>query len=171
MYVPQVADEIYGPRQLWTAFRVPALMRLVKEEDAYLSNTHGGPRLYINMEDYITSAALTGRSPNFQAVMGLFREKCAARMHWGKAGFQQPYAQCFDGAKEYDAWCDFGCAVMDLDPTGKFNGISGIWTWSATRAERPVPYGTCCTPDGFDHAACQCAERPSSTCPAAAALA
>jgi hypothetical protein len=31
---------------------IPALIRFVKEEDAFLSPTNGGARLYINMDDY-----------------------------------------------------------------------------------------------------------------------
>ena len=46
-----------------------------------------------------------------QTVMGIFREECGARMHWGKAGWPR-WAACFDGAKEYpETWCSFGCAV------------------------------------------------------------
>jgi hypothetical protein len=159
-----MAAEIYGPQRLWTGFRTPALMRLVASEEAYLSNTHGGPRLYINMEDYISAAAMSGNNPRFQQVMGLFRDKCNARLHWGKAGWKQTYAACFDGAKEYSEWCDFGCAVVDLDPTGKFNGLSDVWNWSATRSGSYVDYDSCCTPEGFDHSSCACSNRPSYTC-------
>ena len=43
--------------------------------------------------------------------MRFFMEKCQARIHWGKAGWDwlQP---CFDGAAHYSTWCDFGCAVQ-----------------------------------------------------------
>lgn len=51
-----VGAEIYGPKRLWRGFRSPALVRFVAGERGYLSNTNGGPRLYINMEDYISAA-------------------------------------------------------------------------------------------------------------------
>ena len=47
-----------------------------------------------------------------QQMVGLFRDKCQGRLHWGKAGWPK-FAACFDGATEYpDSWCDFGCAVQ-----------------------------------------------------------
>jgi len=41
---------------------------------------------------------------------------------------------CFDGAAEYGRrWCDFGCAVAELDPSGKFEPEAGadVWWWGA----------------------------------------
>ena len=49
----QVSRSI-NDNQLWQGFRVPALIRFVNEESAYLSLTSGGPRMYINMEDYVS---------------------------------------------------------------------------------------------------------------------
>ena len=44
-----------------------------------------------------------------------------ARLHWGNAGW--PDSGCWNGVDFYEAtWCDFGCAVRDLDPDGKFVG-------------------------------------------------
>ena len=44
-----------------------------------------------------------------------------ARLHWGKAGW--PDRGCWNGAERFiHTWCDFGCAVRDLDPDGKFVG-------------------------------------------------
>ena len=46
-------------------------------------------------------------------------------MHWGKAGWlvSQGFNVCFDGQAQFgDNWCNFGCAVQTLDPTGKFAG-------------------------------------------------
>ena len=41
--------------------------------------------------------------------------------HWGKAGWPDP--GCWNGADFHkEAWCDFGCAVLELDPNGKFVG-------------------------------------------------
>ena len=161
----QVAREMYGMRRLWTGFRTPALMRLVAEEDAYLSNTNGGARLYINLEDYISPAA--GGNPNFHAVLDVFRHKCGARLHWGKAGWMEEYGQCFDGTVEYpSSWCHFGCAVADLDPYGKFNGESDVWQWRASRYGRSVPFSTCCSSEtGFDYSKCTCDMRPIASCP------
>ena len=39
---------------LGEGFRVPALLRFVNKEDPYLAMSHGGPRMYINMEDHVS---------------------------------------------------------------------------------------------------------------------
>ncbi len=46
----EVGAIIYGSGALWNGFRTPALVRFVASEGAYLSNTNGGPRMYINIE-------------------------------------------------------------------------------------------------------------------------
>ena len=154
-----VGSEIYGDEDLWEGFVTPMLIRFVAEEDAYLSNTHGGPRVYVNLEDYLRHN--TGNeNKRFQRVIELFRTKCNARLHWGKAGWPK-HAQCFDGAKEYpDSWCDFGCAVETLDPKGKFKGMSNVWEWKAVDSKgKPIKFSKCCTSDGFDKSKCSCASR------------
>ena len=47
-------------------FVVPPLLRFLSAERAYLANAHGGPRMFVNIEDHLS--ANTGR-PNtrFQA--------------------------------------------------------------------------------------------------------
>ncbi|EIE21168.1 hypothetical protein COCSUDRAFT_33813, partial [Coccomyxa subellipsoidea C-169] len=35
-------------------FRVPPLIRFVSEEMPYLSNTNGGPRMFVNLEDHLS---------------------------------------------------------------------------------------------------------------------
>lgn len=44
------SEEVYGSRALWRGFRTPPLIRFVSHEDAYLSLTHDGPAMYINLE-------------------------------------------------------------------------------------------------------------------------
>lgn len=46
----EVGAEIYGPAKLYEGFRTPGLIRFVNGEEFYLSPTHGGPRMYINIE-------------------------------------------------------------------------------------------------------------------------
>jgi hypothetical protein len=155
-----VGDEIYGPAELWRGFRTTTLIRFVSGEPFYLSNTHGGPRLYVNMEDYI--ALNGGLNPWFDRVVDIFLNKCNARLHWGKWGWVK-YQPCFDGAVAYsETWCDFGCAVHELDPTGKFSSESNVWRWNATTigGERVADFGSCCTPEGFNKAECVCAASP-----------
>lgn len=63
------------------------------------------------LQDYVSRSS--GR-PNdqFQRIMQLFRQRCGARLHWGKAGWPQ-HAKCFKGSIEYPStWCSFGCAVQ-----------------------------------------------------------
>ncbi|RMZ54692.1 hypothetical protein APUTEX25_003070 [Auxenochlorella protothecoides] len=155
----EVGAEIYGPAKLYEGFRTPGLIRFVNGEEFYLSPTHGGPRMYINIEDYISRS--TGK-PNtqFQTVIQLFREKCGARLHWGKAGWPE-HAQCFDGSVEYpNTWCDYGCAVAELDPGSKFQPLSSLWQWHAQVNGTEVRFDSCCTSQGFD-ARCTCAPRTS----------
>ena len=45
--------------------------------------------------------------------------------------------------------CDFGCAVRELDPEGKFVGMSKVWNWEGLNLD------TCCTPNGFSKQ-CSC---------------
>lgn len=152
-------EQIYGPDKLYEGFRTPPLLRFVTAEEFYLSPTNGGPRMYVNMEDYISHSSGKPNEP-FQAVISYFREHCDARMHWGKAGWPE-HAACFDGSKEYpDTWCHYGCAVQELDPNGKFDPVSTLWQWHAERNGTSVEFGSCCGPDGFS-AQCTCAARPA----------
>jgi hypothetical protein len=107
---PQVGNEVYSDRKLWDGFRSPALIRFVSGNPFYLSHTNGGPRMFVNIEDHISRS--TGK-PNkeFMDTLGLFMDRCDGRLHWGKAGWPE-FNGCFDGAKEYAEWCDFGCAVQ-----------------------------------------------------------
>lgn len=117
--------------------------------------------LYVNIEDHVSYAT---KRPNedLQAIMGVLRSPICgpARLHWGKAGWPR-WASCFDGAKEYPRWCDFGCAVQELDPSGKFTGMSDVWQWRAVdrASAREVEFGSCCSASGFDYERCSCAGR------------
>jgi hypothetical protein len=156
----EVGAEMYGPDSLWEGFRTPALIRFVTGEEFYISNTHGGPHMYVNIEDYLS---LSTNKPNekWDRIAELFLTRCNARLHWGKYG-QPQLDQCFDGAKSYpQSWCDFGCAVNQLDPTGKFSSESTIWRWKATRNGQAAEFASCCTPQGFNKNQCQCASSPA----------
>ncbi|KAI7844538.1 hypothetical protein COHA_001896 [Chlorella ohadii] len=154
----EVGKEVYGPAKLWEGARTPFLLRFITAEDLYLSPAHGEPAMYINFEDYVSLS--TGK-PNeqFEQIARLFRERCGARWHWGKEGWTR-HAKCFDGAKEYPKWCHFGCAVQELDPSGKFASEWDGWRFNATRGSAVVPFASCCSPQGFS-AECQCASRGS----------
>jgi hypothetical protein len=63
-------------------------------------------------------------------------------------------------------YCDFGCAVRALDPTGKFRDLAtgDRWQWAG------VDLAACCGPNGFDTArpGCVCAvqhARAKAGCP------
>ena len=115
------------------------------------------------MEDYISrSAGGSTGSPNtpWHDVIALFRTRCGARLHWGKAGWPQ-FAKNFDGAVEYPkSWCHFGCAAAALDPTSKFASQWDGWRWNATKGGAPVAdfAASCCTASGFSPD-CACATR------------
>jgi FAD/FMN-containing dehydrogenase len=157
----RVGDEMYGPAELWRGFRTPSLIRFVNGEPFYLSTTNDMPRIYINMEDSVTPNGAP--NPWFDRVVEIFMNcSDAARFHWGKWGWVK-YQPCFDGAVKYpETWCDFGCAVNQLDPTNKFSSESNVWRWNATSVdgEQVADFGSCCTPQGFDKAVCKCAASP-----------
>lgn len=56
-------------------------------------------------------------------------------------------------------------AMQELDPAGKFSGAGkgarNIWQFNATRGGQPVPFASCCGPQGF-LPECQCARRTCS---------
>lgn len=133
-----------------TRRRRPGQVRFVKGEEDYLSPTHGGPRMYLNIEDYYTHSTRYSDNPRFAAAVRVLRSgTCGGRLHWGKAGWPQ-FAAPFDGAQEYSyAWCDFGCAVRELDPEGKFAGLAPVWKWDGADLE------ACCSSQGFSRA-CAC---------------
>ena len=35
---------------------IPPLIRILGAEDAYLSNAHGGPRMFFNIEDHLSKS-------------------------------------------------------------------------------------------------------------------
>ena len=99
--------------------------------------------------DYVKYLTFEAENQDFQAAWALLRsDVCQGRMHWGKSGWP---AAGFRGAAEYPAtWCDFGCAVRELDPAGKFRARTPVWDWSAN------DMAACCGPDGFKHDVCTC---------------
>ncbi|CAG9460808.1 unnamed protein product [Pedinophyceae sp. YPF-701] len=156
--------QLYGSAQLSRGFTTPMLVRFNAGSDVYLSPTNGGPRMSINLEDYRTHQG-AGDNAAFKAAVRYMVDKCQARLHWGKAGWEHGVLEdnCFDGAAEYGAdWCAFGCAALDLDPARKFAGDSGIWSWRARErgggeARDLGDLAQCCTADGFDAQRCTCA--------------
>ena len=58
----QVLGEI-DSKQLGQGFRTPGLIRFVSQETGYLSPTSDGPRMFVNLEDYLSHT--TGQ-PNTQ---------------------------------------------------------------------------------------------------------
>lgn len=147
-------------KQLGQGFRTPGLIRFVSQETGYLSPTSDGPRMFVNLEDYLSHT--TGQ-PNtqFQTVISLFHDKCQGRLHWGKAGWPE-HEPCYDGSVHLpNTWCHFGCAVQELDPTGKFASESNVWDWTASKQGQNVTFSNCCGPDGFN-SDCTCA--PRQTC-------
>ncbi len=73
----QVIGEI-DSQQLGQGFRTPGLIRFVCQDTGYLSPTSDGPRMFINVEDYLSHT--TGQ-PNTQfQVRGLPLSKQHARL-------------------------------------------------------------------------------------------
>ena len=168
----KVGEATYGSARLYTGSRTPFLTRFVKEEDGYLSYTHGEPRMFVNMEEFVTYS--TGRrNPAFQEIIRLFKElpECRGRLHFGKAGWPE-HGECWDGAQEYpETWCDFGCAAFELDPTAKFSSEWDAWVFRA-QAESgatvdlltPAGWDACCSSAGFQHGQCTCKSRGREGC-------
>ena len=140
-------------------FRTPPLIRFVGAEPFYLSPSYGGPVMYINLEDHISLSSGT-ENVEFRSVMRYLLDECNGRLHWGKAGWPTLWPE-FDGAVEYpESWCDFGCAVAELDPNGKFRSESDVWRWEATKGGVSVDFSACCSADGFlAREGCECTPR------------
>lgn len=153
----ELERSIYGDEERWRAFRTQALVRFVSEETAFLSPTFDGAGMYINIEDYLRYNTLRGENPQFLEVMRLLRgPTCAGRLHWGKAGWEEP-AGCWRGAAEYpNSWCHFGCAVRELDPSGKFaSARPDVFRWDDAMLDR------CCGEAGFESGRdCVCTPEP-----------
>ena len=139
-------------------FRTAAPFRFVSIEDGLLSPTNDCPRAYLILEDYLYFNQGEMRNERFFKMMAFLRGSplCSSRLHWGKAGW--PDEGCWNGAEEYpDTWCDFGCAVMALDPSGKFIDTAGDrWNWEGANLD------ACCTESGYDRSryGCTCSVIP-----------
>ena len=56
-----------------------------------------------------------------------------------------PDGACDDTGSDYPkTWCHFGCAVRELDPTGKFQQESATFKWNERKLRQ------CCTSQGFN---------------------
>jgi hypothetical protein len=173
-----LAALLNGPALARLGFRTSPLVRFVGADDAYISMTAGGPRMFVNVEDHLSyntgpadgtaSDAPAIQNPGFWAVMQLLvhGDACGGRLHWGKAGWPTllgPAWDGTDGVTGYPAtWCDFGCAVASLDPGGKFATSSPVWRWAfelAGGGGGATP-DQCCGPAGFNATACVCAPPP-----------
>jgi hypothetical protein len=123
-----------------TGFFTAPLIRFVGPEDALLSysNLDHGVSVFINAEDYLGSRSNGNGNAPFKRAIAVLRggsPHCSgSRLHLGKAGW--PEHGCWRGDEQYgdDRWCDFGCAVRLLDPTGKFADASDgdRWNWAGT---------------------------------------
>ncbi|KAI8101866.1 hypothetical protein M9434_006929 [Picochlorum sp. BPE23] len=168
--LPRVLDVVYGDEKLYEGFRTPGLVRFTPGESFYLSNAQGdkGPHMWINLEDYVTFSD-PNHTPNekFFKVIRLFVDECDARLHWGKAGFQEAVDSTdYNVVEKYgNNWCSFGCAVHQLDPTRKFSSMNDtFWEFYAKTspngptAELSSIMDTCCLSNGpFNADACICA--------------
>lgn len=64
-----VAEDLAG------GFAVPPLIRFVNGEEAYLSNTNGGPRMFFNIEDHLSMSTGVDNT-KFQArLISTFRKR------------------------------------------------------------------------------------------------
>lgn len=95
-------------------FRTAPLIRFVGPEDGLLAPTGDGPRVYVNLEDYLHfNRVPRALNAPFRKVMAALTgdARCTVRgpvrLHWGKAGW--PDAGCWRGDEVYgDDWCSFG---------------------------------------------------------------
>lgn len=63
--------EMFICRAIDKGLRTAALIRLVGQEDGLLSHTHDGPRMYINLEDYIFWNSNQTVNQPFRKIIGL----------------------------------------------------------------------------------------------------
>ncbi|KAK9807747.1 hypothetical protein WJX72_007930 [[Myrmecia] bisecta] len=142
--------------QLEGGMRTPSGFRFVQEEESYLGYGAGGPRVCIELDDFV-GPSFGKDQPQVQRMAEILMSY-SGRLHWGKYGWPK-FEPCFDGAASHGVnWCHFGCAANTLDPARKFEPVSNVWSWSATKRGKPVSFASCCTPEGFS-AECTCAPR------------
>eukprot|EP00879_Flechtneria_rotunda_P014556 GHRR01015211.1.p1 GENE.GHRR01015211.1~~GHRR01015211.1.p1 ORF type:complete len:664 (+),score=177.73 GHRR01015211.1:545-2536(+) len=159
-------------RALDKGLRTAPLIRFLGAEDGLLSHTYDGPRMYLNIEDYLYYNRGRKTNEKFKAVMAVLTGDPACtsmgpvRLHWGKAGWPDP--GCWHGDAMYgDNWCHFGCAVKTLDPSDKFaDSAPDRWNWEGVDLDK------CCGPMGFTVGVegCQCKvnhKRSMEQCPPA----
>jgi hypothetical protein len=168
-----LVDLLNGPQLARLGFRTTPLVRFVGADDAYISMTAGGPRMFVNLEDHLSYNTGPGdgserdsaasQNPGFWAVMELLVHgaPCGGRLHWGKAGWPTLLGPAWagtDGVTGYPAtWCEFGCAVAALDPGGKFRTSSPVWRWGFEAVGGGAAEAdACCGPEGFNATACVC---------------
>ena len=79
LLVGQVLGEI-DSKQLGQGFRAPGLIRFVSQDSGYLSPTSDGPRMFVNLEDYLSR---TTGTPNtqFQVTVSPGLWTCPALHH------------------------------------------------------------------------------------------
>lgn len=141
-------------RAVERGFGRPVLFRFVAKDDGLLSLVNDMPHLFLDFDDTFSfNTAMKRNEPLFK-LMGFLvgSPLCSHRLHWGKAGW--PEEGCWIGVKHYpDTWCDFGCAVTDLDPEGKFrDSANDRWNWEGADLD------ACCTELGYDRSreGCTC---------------
>ena len=116
------------------------------------------PRISLNSRNvHITGFIVTAADPlpSSSQITHTRTHKTSALPLQGKAGFPEP--GCFEGAKEFpDTWCDFGCAIRELDPHNKFDDQSMLWNYEGVDLER------CCSKHGFMYhkKGCECNPKP-----------
>eukprot|EP00884_Botryococcus_braunii_P016761 jgi/Botrbrau1/3769/Bobra.0183s0004.1 len=140
--------------------RTPTGFRVVAEEPAYLATSNGGARMCMEIDDFTSLSSGVFNMAVYDVVKAIM-DKLPARLHWGKFGWPA-LEPCYDGSAKFgDSWCHFGCAVQELDPTGKFSSESNIWQFYAQHKDgRPAEFASCCSAAGFDTHRCSCAARP-----------
>ena len=74
----QVVGEV-NSQQLGQGFRTPGLIRFVSQDTGYLSPTSDGPRMFVNLEDYLSHT--TGH-PNTQFQVNIQLHKMMMGAAW-----------------------------------------------------------------------------------------
>eukprot|EP01025_Chloroclados_australasicus_P025085 TRINITY_DN2508_c0_g1_i1.p1 TRINITY_DN2508_c0_g1~~TRINITY_DN2508_c0_g1_i1.p1 ORF type:complete len:680 (-),score=58.23 TRINITY_DN2508_c0_g1_i1:154-1959(-) len=145
----------------------PITLRFQGKEDAFLSASVDGPRMWISTEIPLAEIDSTNLLVNNSLVMEVFDYlfvSCKGRLHWGLGGWDE-FGSCFDGFDRYgDNWCRFGCAEGHMDPLNKFaSQADHIWQWYARNQLVYVQdfKSSCCDEGGvFNKKWCQCSSHP-----------
>eukprot|EP01026_Neomeris_dumetosa_P033564 TRINITY_DN2682_c0_g1_i3.p1 TRINITY_DN2682_c0_g1~~TRINITY_DN2682_c0_g1_i3.p1 ORF type:complete len:764 (+),score=89.46 TRINITY_DN2682_c0_g1_i3:67-2292(+) len=149
----------------YSNFPFPLIIRFQGQEDILLSHSVDGIRMYISTYSWTNWYGLMYRDSGIYRMFEMLYMECDGRLHWTSEAWNV-LEQCFDGYDRYgDYWCNFGCALQEIDAEGAWRTQSPIWKFYAEDDSGELLTGPsltrCCIGGyGFASYKCQCISHP-----------